>query len=79
MNPVLLLKVLLTFLIADKPFWVVKAEARSAFAKEEVRKRGSVHVMSSDESAAFQATKKSVFESICDDDGGASSTVTGSV
>jgi len=64
----LFLKVFLAMIIPDKPKWVVKAEARADFAKEVVRKRGSIHVMSTEENDAFQKAKKQVFDSIVDDD-----------
>lgn len=64
----LFLKLLLAWIIPDKPKWVVQAEARSLFAKETVRKRGSIVVMSSEESEQFENAKAKVIESINDED-----------
>jgi len=64
----LFLKIFLAMVIPDKPSWVVKAEARSGFAKEELRKKGSIHVMSTEENAKFAEMKKATMDGICDDD-----------
>ncbi|KAL1500636.1 hypothetical protein AB1Y20_013285 [Prymnesium parvum] len=64
----LFLKVFLALAIPDKPKWVVRAEARADFAKETIRKKGSIHVLSTEENAAFIQAKKQVFDSIVDDD-----------